>query len=237
MPARQTARQVGYELRKLSDKKRAAILRRFFKTGAGEYAAGDRFLGVSVPQQRALVKSFRDLPLDELRKLLTSRFHEERLCALLIMVYQYAHHDARQREQLYRCYLAHTRHINNWDLVDSSAEFIVGAHIARQPRPLLQRLVRSRSLWERRTAALATFHFIKHGRPQETLWVARQLLRDEHDLIHKAVGWMLREVGKRVDPTLLRRFLDRHAARMPRTMLRYAIEQLPASTRRRYLRR
>jgi 3-methyladenine DNA glycosylase AlkD len=235
--ARPTARDVSAALRRLADKKKAAVLQRFFKTGPGEYAEGDRFLGVTVPKQRAVAGQFHDLPLAELRKLLRSHVHEARLTALLIMVGQYRRGDAAYRERLYRTYLGHTRFINNWDLVDSSAEHIVGPHILQRPRPLLKKLARSPSLWERRIAMLATFHFIKNGEATETLWVARQLLCDGHDLIHKAAGWMLREVGKRVDERLLRRFLDRHAHAMPRTMLRYAVERLPAAAKKDYLAR
>jgi len=232
-----TARHVGSALRELGDKNKARLLQRFFKTGPGDYAEGDCFLGVTVPAQRTLVKRFSNLPLSEIQKLLKSSIHEQRLTALLIMVGQYQRGDAAYRNKLYRCYLAHTRFINNWDLVDASAEYIVGPHIADRPRSLLRKLIRSPLLWERRIGVLATFHFIKNGQAQETLWVAEQLLRDRHDLIHKAVGWMLREVGKRVDEKLLRRFLDRHAQKMPRTMLRYAIERLPPTARKKYLAR
>lgn len=222
-------------LRARANPRKAAVLQRFFKTGAGEYAEGDRFLGIVVPVQRTIARRHADLALPEIRKLLRSPFHEARLTALLIMVSQYERGNATRRERLFRTYLASTRWINNWDLVDLSAPQIVGAHAAARPRPLLRRLVRSTSLWERRIAVLATFHLLKQGRGGETVWVARQLLRDEHDLIHKAVGWMLRELGKRVDPAALRTFLDRHAHHMPRTMLRYAIERLAPNVRARYL--
>jgi 3-methyladenine DNA glycosylase AlkD len=228
---------VSAALRRHRDRKKAADLQRFFKTGPGEYAEGDRFLGVTVPKQRAIARQFAELPLTELRKLLRSRLHEERLTALLIMVQQYRRGSTVARERLYRTYLRHTRFINNWDLVDSSAVHILGPHIAKAPRPLLRKLVRSQSVWERRMAALSTFHFINSGDATQSLWVAGALLGDNHDLIHKATGWMLREVGKRVDEKALRRFLDRHAGVMPRTMLRYAIERLPASVRQRYLQR
>jgi len=234
---RSTASQVSAALRRLRDGNKAAALQRYFKTGPGEYAEGDRFLGITVPQQRAVARRFSDLPLAELRKLLRSPFHEERLTALLIMVGQYRCGSAAHRERLYRSYLRHTGFINNWDLVDLSAIYIVGPHIASAPRPLLRRLVHSPSVWERRIAVLATFHLINNGDATESLWIARQLLCDDHDLIHKATGWMLREVGKRVDGKKLRRFLDQHASDMPRTMLRYATERLPTAVRKRYLRR
>jgi len=235
--SRSTASQVSAALRRLRKRKKAVALQRYFKTGAGEYAEGDRFLGITVPQQRAVARRFSDLALAELRKLLRSRFHEERLTALLIMVEQYRRGSTAHRERLYRTYLRHTGFINNWDLVDLSAMHIVGPHIARAPRPLLRKLVHSPSVWERRIAVLATFHLINNGDATESLWLARQLLGDDHDLIHKATGWMLREVGKRVDEKKLRSFLDRHAPVMPRTMLRYATERLSTSVRKRYLRR
>lgn len=190
---------------------------------------------MTVPQQRALAKRFARLPLREVRKLLRSGIHEKRLTALLIMVHQYRRGNSTERERLHRCYLSHTRFVNNWDLVDVSAEVLVGRHIAAKPRPPLRKLVRSRALWERRIAMIATFHFIKNGDAGEALWVAGQLLDDARDLVQKAVGWMLREVGKRVDEDALHRFLRRHAATMPRTTLRYAIERFPAHVRRRYL--
>jgi 3-methyladenine DNA glycosylase AlkD len=151
------------------------------------------------------------------------------------MVKQYKHADVAARGALHRLYLRHTRYVNNWDLVDSSAEYLVGPRIAGRPGPLLKRLIGSANLWERRIGVLATFHCIKQGRASEALWVARRLLQDPHDLIHKAVGWMLREVGKRVDAGVLRRFLSRNAPVMPRTMLRYAIERLPAAERKKYM--
>jgi 3-methyladenine DNA glycosylase AlkD len=222
-------------LRARANRRKAVFLQRFFKTGPGQYAAGDRFLGIVVPVQRSVAHRYTALALPEIRRLLHNPFHEVRLTALLIMVAQFERGGTALRERLFRTYLANTRHINNWDLVDLSAPRIVGAHIASRPRPLLQRLVRSPSLWERRIAVLATFHFLEQGRGGETVWVARQLLDDPHDLVHKAVGWMLRELGKRVDPLALRAFLDRHAHRMPRTMLRYAIEHLAPGVRARYL--
>lgn len=229
------AAAVSAALHRAADKRRAAFLVRFFKTAPGEYAHGDRFLGVTVPAQRTIAKEFATLPLREILKLLKSPLHEERLTALFIMVDQYRRGTPEERERLHRVYLRQSRFVNNWDLVDSSAEVLVGMHVACAPRPLLQKLVRSRSVWERRIAMIATLHFIRNGKGKEALWVAAQLLRDKHDLIHKAAGWMLREVGKRVDEKELRRFLDHNASHMPRTMLRYAIERLPPADRRRYL--
>jgi 3-methyladenine DNA glycosylase AlkD len=220
---------------RLANPVRAEGVSRFFKTAPGEYGAGDRFLGITVPVLRKLAASHQQAPLATLRTLLKSRWHEERLLALLILARQYAASDRAHRNAIYRLYMAHTRHINNWDLVDCSAEHIVGAHLVGRQRSRLRRLATSSSLWERRIAILATFHYIKRGEFDETLRIARLLRDDRHDLIHKAVGWMLREVGKR-DRRAEEAFLREHAGRMPRTMLRYAIERFPPRLRARYLR-
>lgn len=187
---------------------------------------------------RQLARTYRDLPLTEVVRLLKSPWHEERLLALLILVRQYQRGEAARRDAIYRCYLRHRRRVNNWDLVDCSAEHIVGAHLRTGlgGRGLLRELAASRSVWDRRMAILATFHFIKAGEFSETLSIARILLTDPHDLIHKAVGWMLREVGKR-SQHVEEAFLRVHAASMPRTMLRYAIERFPDTVRLRYLAR
>ena len=218
----------------LGNPSRAAAVGRFFKTAPGQYGAGDRFLGISVPVVRKLSASYQDLSLRELAALLKSPWHEERLLALLILVRQYARAEPGRREQIYHLYVNRTRYINNWDLVDCSAEHIVGAHLRSGPRRPLLRLARSRVLWERRIAIIATFHYIKRGDFTDTLRIARLLRDDPHDLIHKAVGWMLREVGKR-DRAVEEQFLQLHGKRMPRTMLRYAIERFPPSLRRQYL--
>jgi 3-methyladenine DNA glycosylase AlkD len=218
----------------LGDARRAAVLQRFFKTGPGEYGEGDRFLGLTVPVLRRLAREYDTLPRRSVVALLRSPWHEARQLALFILVRQHARAAAAGRAEIARLYLAHTACINNWDLVDCSAEHIVGPHARDHDGRLLDRLARSPVVWERRIAIVATFGFIKRGDVPDTLRIARQLLDDPHDLIHKAVGWMLREVGKR-DPTAARAFLDAHAAHMPRTMLRYAIERLPPATRRRYL--
>jgi 3-methyladenine DNA glycosylase AlkD len=222
-------------LRELAGPERAKTSQSFFKTGPGDYGEGDRFLGVTVPQIRRVAAEFRELSMARIEKLLHSRWHEERLLALVIATGQYARHEAR-RAALFRLYLKNLVHINNWDLVDLSAPLIVGAHLRERSRSLLRRLARSRSLWQRRVAIVATQYFIRKGEFDETLRLAKMLLRDEHDLIHKATGWMLREVGKR-DRAALEGFLDDHAAEMPRTMLRYAIERFPPRLRRRYLAR
>lgn len=222
-------------LHALASPEHAATLQRYFKTGKGQYADGDRFIGVRVPAIRSLVRELTMLPLGDVKKLLTSKIHEERLLALLVMVRQYQRGGEGLRQRLFEMYLANTRHINNWDLVDTSAEHIIGAHIADGDRSVLERLARSESLWERRMAALATFHFIRKGDFGDTLRIAEMLLDDDEDLIHKGVGWMLREVGQR-DRAREERFLRVHYRRMPRTMLRYAIEKFPEELRMGYLR-
>jgi 3-methyladenine DNA glycosylase AlkD len=225
---------VRRDIRRLARPERAKANRWFFKTGPGEYGEGDRFLGVTVPQLRAIAREYRNMPLKYVVALLRSPWHEERLIALLIMVRQYVDGDARARRTIHQAYLRNTASINNWDLVDASAAQIVGAHLDAGDRRALRRLACSTSLWERRIAMIATYHYIRQGDFRDALAVAELLLNDEHDLIHKAAGWMLREIGKR-DRRVEEAFLERHAARMPRTMLRYAIERLPAGVRRRYL--
>ncbi len=232
-----TAAEAGLALRRFSSAKKAAVLSRFFKTGPGEYGAGDKFLGVVVPDQRRVARMFRDLPLAEIRRLLRSPWHEERLTALLILVDQYLRGTPALQTKLFRFYLAHAKYVNNWDLVDLTAHVLVGPHVDPKNPVLLERLVRSSNLWERRIAMVATFHFIRQGNPGPALFAAERLMRDGHDLIHKAAGWMLREVGKRCSVQAERAFLDRHAAALPRTMLRYAIERFLAPLRAAYLRR
>jgi len=229
-----TASVLMEKLQALADPEQAANLQRFFKTGPGQYGEGDRFLGLRVPQIRKLVKAHRDCPLGEIKKLLKSPIHEARLMALLLLVQRFQQGDEKEQERIYQLYLASTRYINNWDLVDSSAPYIVGAWLYQRPRDSLYQLAESQSLWERRIAILATFHFIKEGELQESLSIAERLLSDEHDLIHKAVGWMLREVGKR-DQKVEEVFLKQHYRTMPRTMLRYAIERFPEGRRQDYL--
>lgn len=216
---------------------KAAFFPTFFKAGPGEYAEGDKFLGITVPDQRMVAREFVDLPLSEIEALLASGWHEERLTALLIMVMQYKRGDQKIKKAIYTSYLQHTDRVNNWDLVDTSARDIVGAYIYEHQEllPVLDRLVESEWLWDRRIAMIATYYFLMQGEPDVTVRLAEKLLRDEHDLMHKAVGWMLREMGKRVDQSLLIAFLDSHATEMPRTTLRYAIEHLSPETRQHYL--
>ena len=231
------AADVRKELKSMADPDKAAILQRFFKTGPGHYGEGDIFIGVMVPQSRQIAKKFSQLPLGEVRTLLYSCIHEERLVALLILAWRYnsSLSSSMEKEEIAKFYLEHIKQVNNWDLVDLSAPNILGAHLVDRDhrRRLLYRLARSENVWERRIAILTTLHFIRNGDFYETLKIAGMLLHDRHDLIHKAVGWMLREVGKR-DAAAEEAFLEKHWSVMPRTMLRYAIERLPESKRRRY---
>ncbi|MDD5290449.1 MAG: DNA alkylation repair protein [Patescibacteria group bacterium] len=292
-----TYQKVSQKLKKLANPKKAKNLARFFKTGKGEYGAGDIFLGIMVPEQRKVVKKFRDLPLPEIQKLLNSKFHEERLVGVLILVEQYQsailpfrrggapstrgrgvviknnNHPGPtlrrttppskggdRKEEICKFYLKNSRRINNWDLVDLSAPKIVGAYLlnlepvrrqnkslsagaskgllrsagGKTRRKILYQLVKSKNIWERRIAVLATFEFIRNYQFEDSLKLAKILLNDNHDLIHKAVGWMLREIGKR-DEKVLRQFLDKYAPKMPRTMLRYSIERLSEKQRQYYL--
>jgi 3-methyladenine DNA glycosylase AlkD len=230
-----SANELRRALRFSASAAQAKLLQRFFKTGPGEYGAGDVFLGVRVPAIRKLVPHADTLKPSELRRLLRSRFHEERLLALLILVRRFQRGDEAIRRGAFDLYLAETRHVDNWDLVDLTAPHIVGAWLIDKDRSLLDSLAASTLLWERRIAVLATSAFIRRGQLDDTLRLCARLLSDPHDLIHKACGWMLREVGKR-DARVLENFLERHAARMPRTMLRYAIERLPESRRLTWLR-
>lgn len=230
------AQAVRAELESLADSERASFLRRFFKTGPGEYAEGDQFLGLTVPQVRAIVRKHAVAEPGDALELVRSAVHEQRLAGLLLWVRAFERGDAVLRDEIHRLYLANTRFVNNWDLVDLSAPQIVGAALSPTRCGLLVKLARSKLIWERRIAVLATFSFIRRGQLAPTLRICRLLLKDEHDLIHKACGWMLREVGKR-DAGVLREFLNEHAAAMPRTMLRYSIERLEAAERKAYLSR
>jgi 3-methyladenine DNA glycosylase AlkD len=230
-----TISQIRILLRRLGSPAKARILQGFFKTGPGEYGEGDRFLGITVPTLRRLVASCDELPRRDLRALIRSPFHEERLLALLALVRRYDRGDEFARERIYRFYVSCMRWVNNWDLVDLSAPNIVGAHLLNRSRKPLMRLARSGVMWERRIAIVSTFAFIRRGEFGPTLEIAARLANDPEDLIHKAVGWMLREVGKRSVQALEGFLLDRYR-HMPRTMLRYAIERLPARRRQQYLR-
>ncbi len=220
------AKQVQLALQTIATPTKAKSSAWFFKSGPGQYGYGDKFRGVTVPEQRVIAKQFKTLSLSEITKLLQSPWHEDRLTALHILVIQFQHSDAAQQRVIVKYYLQYKQYINNWDLVDSSADRILGEYLfsTQQSVKRLKTLAMSRSVWDRRIGIIATYAFIKHGDPKPTLFVARFLQRDKHDLIHKAVGWMLREVGKRCSREAEIAFLTEFAATMPRTMLRYAIE-------------
>jgi len=206
----------------------------YYKTGPGSYAEHDQFIGVSVPELRKIAKLYQELPLALLQKLIESPINEERLLALFILVNRYQKENEPTKQTLYQFYLDNLKYINNWNLVDSSAHWIIGAHLSATNKNLLFTLAQSNNLWERRIAIVSTWYFIRQGNVDDTIKLAEMLLHDTHDLIHKAVGWMLREVGKR-EPQILADFLDQYARSMPRTMLRYAIEKLTPATRKAYL--
>src|SRR5688572_14581146 len=229
-----TLRAVRRDLRAEADADDAVHLQRFFKTGSGQYGEGDRFLGIRVPGLRRLARVHRELPLPDTHKMLASKWHEERLLAIVLLVERYGRADPSGKQAVFDAYLANTRHVNNWDLVDASAPYIVGAHLDPDDMRLLDRLASSANVWERRIAMLATLHGIRQRRFAPALRMAERLVGDEHDLIHKAVGWMLREIGNR-DRAAEEAFLRKHCRTLPRTMLRYAIEKFPEPLRRRYL--
>mgnify|MGYP003966048045 FL=1 len=223
------------DLLQLANEQIAEHSQRFFKTGKGEYGEGDIFLGIRVPLLRKLVKKYRGISIAEVRKLLHSKFHEERLLAVLMLVQLFKSGDESVQKQVYDLYLENTEFINNWDIVDISASNIVGAHLYEKDKAPLYDLVQSKNLWERRIAIISTFYFIRQNEFDDTLKLAEILLNDKEDLIHKAVGWMLREVGKR-EIEFEEEFLQEHYKIMPRTMLRYAIEKFPETSRKMYLR-
>lgn len=228
-------KEIQNEMKRLGNAEIAAHSQRFFKTGPGQYGEGDKFLGIRVPIVRKVAKQGHDLPLPQVTKLLHSKWHEERLLAVIILAAQFARNGENQQKQILDLYLDNTAFINNWDLVDSSAHLIVGPWLQDRPGGLLKKLARSESLWERRIAMMATYHFIKQNDFAHTLEIAEILLTDQHDLIHKVTGWMLREIGKR-DQVMEEEFLQEHYRDMPRTMLRYAIERFPEELRLGYLR-
>lgn len=229
-----SAKELKSILKKLENPEQAQIYLRFFKTGKGEYGEGDKFLGIKVPVLRQISKKFKDLLLIGIQELLDSQIHEERMIGLFILVEQFRKADEDQKKAIYSQYLKNTNNINNWDLVDLSADRIVGAYLFERDKQVLFKLAKSKNLWERRIAVLSTFHFIKNKSFDTTLKISEMLLRDKHDLIHKAVGWMLREIGKRNLPEE-EKFLKKYYKTMPRTMLRYAIEKFPEQKRQAYL--
>ena len=229
-----TIAELKRELRATADPRVAEFVQGYFKTEKGQYAEGDRFLGIRVPALRRVAKLGQDVPITSLLPLLRSTWHEERLLALVILANAHRKAEAKKQVAIHRLYLANTRYINNWDLVDSSAQEIVGPHVDPARPDLLVKLAKSDSLWERRIAMIATQYWIRRGELRPTFRIATLLLRDGHDLIHKAAGWMLREAGQK-NRKSLEQFLTRHASTMPRTMLRYALERLPPHIRRRFM--
>lgn len=226
--------EIEDHIKSLANKKKAEHSQRFFKTAKGEYGFGDRFLGIRVPVIRQEVKTYKNLSLAVVKKLLKSEYHEIRLFSLLVLVHQFSSANDDARYKIYNLYLNSTQYINNWDLVDSSAHQIVGAFLENREKTILHEMSKSKSLWERRISIISTYHFIKHGQYKDTIMISKNLLNDEEDLIHKAVGWMLREVGKRDKKTEVK-YLNKYYQKMPRTMLRYAIEKFNKLERQKYL--
>jgi 3-methyladenine DNA glycosylase AlkD len=222
--------KIQKEIKLLSDLKRAKNLAWFFKTGKGEYGYGDKFIGLTMPQIRQLAKKYKFLSTPEIEKLVCSSIHEERMLALIIMTLRYPY----EKDKFYKLYIKNRKYINNWDLVDVTCPRIVGDYLSNKPRDVLFKFANSKNLWERRISIIATAYFIQKNDFFDTLKIAEILLGDKHDLIHKAVGWMLREVGKR-NKKIEEKFLQKHCKNMPRTMLRYAIEKFPDKERKKYL--
>ena len=228
------SQEISNYLKSLSNPEIAEHSQRYFKTAKGEYGFGDKFLGIRVPIVRQVVKKYKTTSLSNAEKLLKSEFHEIRLFALLLLVYQFSRADLDKQDKIYNLYLKNTKYINNWDLVDSSAHHIVGAYLENKDRSILVKLSKSKLIWDRRIAIIATAYFIQNKHYKDTLRISKTLINDKEDLIHKAVGWMLREIGKR-DLNEEITFLNRHYKNMPRTMLRYAIEKFSKIERGKYL--
>jgi len=231
---KETVKSIQTTVRALADKEIAQHSQRFFKTGKGEYGEGDIFLGIRVPVIRKIAKQYKSMPIQEIVKLLQSKYHEERLLAVILMVNLSKKANEKQQKELYTTYLSNTHKINNWDIIDSSAPDIVGKYLFDKNTKPLYTLANSNSLWEKRISILATFYFIKFNKYEDALKIAEIMLPEEHDLIHKATGWMLREIGNR-DIETEEKFLKPHYKSMPRTMLRYAIEKFPETKRKKYL--
>jgi len=228
--------QLKQDLHQFKNPDKAKVHARFFKTGKGEYGEGDKFLRIKVPDQRKVSKKYKNLSLNDLQKLLHSKIHEYRLTALFILVIQYQKADENQKAKIVNFYLKNTKNVNNWDLVDSSAHYILGEWLIDKDKSILYTFAKSENLWERRIAMMTTYYFIKQKQFEDTLKIAEILLKDKHDLIHKAVGWMLREIGNR-DQATEEKFLKKFYKKMPRTMLRYAIEKFEENKRQSYLKR
>jgi len=227
--------QLKQDLNKLEHKEKAKILQRFFKTNKGEYGEGDIFLGIKVPEQRKIANKY-DLNLKQIQELLSSKIHEYRLTALFTLIQKYKKANQTEKQEIFNFYLKNTNNINNWDLVDLSAPKILGDYLLNKERTTLYQLAKSNNLWENRISILSTYQFIKNNQFEDTLNISKILLTNKHDLIHKAVGWMLREIGKK-DLQILERFLKQHHKQMPRTMLRYSIEKFSKAKRKVYLTR
>lgn len=223
-----------HDLKSAGHPDKVRILSGFFKTGHGQYGEGDIFLGIYVPVQRQIAKRYSDLDFKSLEILLKSKIHEHRLGALYILIGQYKKADEKNKEKIYKFYLKNIKGINNWDLVDTSCPNVVGQWLKDRPKDILYKMAKSKNLWQKRIAVISTLAFIRFGQFTDTLKISELLMNDKHDLIHKAVGWMLREVGKQ-DEKVLKKFLDKFAAKMPRTMLRYSIEKFNQSDRNYYL--
>lgn len=228
--------QLIKEVKKLGNPQKARFVAGFFKTGKGQYGEGDIFLGITVPKQRVVAKKFQDLSLKKTEKLLRSKIHEHRLIALFILTGQYRKGDSKTKQEIAKFYLLNTKYVNNWDLVDSSAHQILGDYLSDKDKKILYKLARSEDIWEKRISIIATYHYIRENKIKDTFSISEILLNDTHDLIHKAVGWMLREVGKR-NREAEEKFLQKHYKKMPRTMLRYAIEHFDEKKRKNYLKR
>lgn len=222
------------QVKKKSDKKRSLLSQRFFKTGKGEYGEGDKFLGLKVGECREIARKFIDMSIDNIQKLLDSPIHEVRLIALLILVERYKKADQKGKRGLASFYLKNSKKVNNWDLVDLSAHKILGDYFINKDKKVLYKLAKSKNIWERRISIISTAWFIKASKFSDTLKISDILINDKEDLIHKAVGWMLREVGKK-DMGLLQKYLKTRYKKMPRTMLRYAIEKFPKNLYKKYL--
>lgn len=225
---------IRVELKKAGNPEQAKLLQRFFKTGKGEYGEGDVFLGIKVPVQRSIAKKYIGLSLPKLQELLESKIHEERLVSLLILVEKYKKSTELDKANIFNFYIKNAKRVNNWDLVDLSAHRIVGEFLLDKDKKILYNLAESNNLWERRISIISTFAFIKNNKFEDSFRLGQILLKDKHDLIHKAVGWMLREIGKK-DVEVLEKFLEKNYKEMPRTMLRYAIEKFPENKRKAYL--
>ena len=222
------------ELQSIANPEKAVVLQRFFKTGKGDYGEGDVFLGITVPETRGVAKKFLQLGFSEIEQHLYSKIHEERLAALLILVEKYKKSSEKEKQKIYGFFIKHRKQVNNWDLVDLTADKIVGQYLLGKNKSILFRLAKSKNIWDKRIAIVSTFAFIKENKFEETFKISEMLLNDRQDLIHKAVGWMLREAGKR-NIEAERKFLKKHYKKMPRTMLRYAIEKFPEKERQEFM--